>query len=160
MAESVVLYEKHEPHTAIIRFNRPEKKNAINRDVYWGLENAWQEAKADDDVWTIILTGSGDAWCAGGDLKKTWRRQRAKLRVRDLAQGPIQTCTSLSSTNPLSRPSTALPWVVGSAWPSIAISVIACPQRSSVARRCVGLIWQHGPPTCVPYRPAGPFGSP
>ncbi len=51
------IYEKRDPHIAIIKLNRPEKKNAISRDLYWALDECWQKAKADDDVWSIILTG-------------------------------------------------------------------------------------------------------
>jgi len=36
--ESLCIFEKREPHTAIIRLNRPEKKNAISRDLYWALD--------------------------------------------------------------------------------------------------------------------------
>src|SRR3989442_5391798 len=66
--EAICLYEKREPHIAIIRLNRPEKKNVISRDLYWALDEAWQKAKSDDDVWSAILTGSGHAFCVGGDL--------------------------------------------------------------------------------------------
>ncbi len=64
------IYEKRDPHIAIIKLNRPEKKNAISRDLYWALDEAWHKAKEDDDVWSIILTGSADAFCVGGDLKE------------------------------------------------------------------------------------------
>ena len=69
-AQSICLYEKRDPHIAIIRLNRPEKKNAISRDLYWALDEAWHKAKDDDDVWSIILTGTADAFCVGGDLKE------------------------------------------------------------------------------------------
>ena len=44
------------------------KKNAISRDLYWALDECWHKAKADDDVWSLILTGTADAFCAGVDL--------------------------------------------------------------------------------------------
>jgi enoyl-CoA hydratase/carnithine racemase len=68
--QSLVVYEKRDPHIAIIRLNRPEKKNSISRDLYWALDGAWHEVKDDDDVWSIILTGTADAFCVGGDLKE------------------------------------------------------------------------------------------
>ena len=101
MAESVVLYEKHEPHTAVIRLNRPEKKNAINRDVYWGLENAWQEAKADDDVWSIILTGSGDSWCAGGDLKENLAAAKGEIQGPRFGPRPYPSLRDLELNKPI-----------------------------------------------------------
>lgn len=63
----VVLVENLD-HVRIIRLNRPEKKNALDEELAWGLVGAVQEAAADDDVWVIGLTGSGDAFCAGLDL--------------------------------------------------------------------------------------------
>src|SRR4026208_1294351 len=68
--QSLIVYEKRDPHIAVIRLNRPEKKNSISRDLYWALDGAWHEAKDDDDVWSIILTGTADAFCVGGDLKE------------------------------------------------------------------------------------------
>src|SRR5206468_625804 len=78
--EAICLYEKREPHIAIIRLNRPEKKNAISRDLYWALDEAWQKAKSDDDVWSVILTGSGDAFCVGGDLKENLAFAKGEMK--------------------------------------------------------------------------------
>lgn len=66
MADPVVI-ENHE-HVRIIRLNRPEKLNALNEALAWGIVTAIEEAAADDDVWVIGVTGSGDAFCAGLDL--------------------------------------------------------------------------------------------
>ena len=82
------IFEKREPHIAIIRLNRPEKKNAISRDLYWALDECWQKAKADDDVWSIILTGTADAFCVGGDLKETLAF--AKGEMKGPRSGPRQ----------------------------------------------------------------------
>ena len=86
--ESILIYEKREPHTAIIRLNRPEKKNSISRDLYWALDGAWQKAKEDDDVWTVILTGTADAFCVGGDLKENLAF--AKGEMKGPRSGPRQ----------------------------------------------------------------------
>ena len=39
------IYEKRDPHIAIIKLNRPEKKNAISRDLYWALDEAGKKLK-------------------------------------------------------------------------------------------------------------------
>ncbi len=54
---------------ATVRLNRPEAKNAINQEVHAGLCRAWETLAADDAVDVVILTGTGDAFCAGMDLK-------------------------------------------------------------------------------------------
>jgi 2-(1,2-epoxy-1,2-dihydrophenyl)acetyl-CoA isomerase len=55
-------------HVRIIRLNRPDRKNALNEALAWGVVRAVEEAAADDDVWVIGITGTGDAFCAGLDL--------------------------------------------------------------------------------------------
>ena len=55
-------------HVRTITLNRAEKKNALNLELAWGVIAAVEQAAADDDVWVVALTGSGDAFCAGLDL--------------------------------------------------------------------------------------------
>ena len=57
--------------------------------------NAWQKAKADDDVWSIILTGSADAFCVGGDLKENIAFARGEMT------GPRSGPRGYSSLRPL-----------------------------------------------------------
>lgn len=57
---------------AVLTLNRPEARNAIDPELAAALERAWRELNADDEVWAVVLTGSGDkAFSAGADLKKT-----------------------------------------------------------------------------------------
>jgi enoyl-CoA hydratase len=62
-----VLYEVRGP-AAWITLNRPEKLNAINKDVLDGLHAALDCAAADDEVKVVVLTGAGRAFSAGYDL--------------------------------------------------------------------------------------------
>jgi len=65
-----VLYEKRD-HIAIITLNRPDRMNALGRELGAELRAADAEFAADDDVWIGIYTGAGDrAFCAGRDLKE------------------------------------------------------------------------------------------
>ena len=59
---------RDEGHVRIITLNRPEKKNAISLELAWGVIEAVRAAAADDNVWVVGLTGTGDAFCAGLDL--------------------------------------------------------------------------------------------
>lgn len=63
-----VLYEKR-GEIAYITLNRPEVKNAIDVDVHERLREIWEDFRDDDAVRVAILTGTGDAFCAGADLK-------------------------------------------------------------------------------------------
>ena len=70
MTNNTVLYEKNE-NTAIITLNRPERLNAINRELLSGMITQLEAARLDADVVVVILTGTGRAFCAGEDLKET-----------------------------------------------------------------------------------------
>lgn len=52
----------------VVTFNRPHKKNAINIEMWAALRETFQSADHDDSVVCILLTGSGDDFCAGVDL--------------------------------------------------------------------------------------------
>lgn len=55
--------------TAIITVNRPEKLNALNKDVFTDLDNAMDEVLANDAIKSAIITGAGaKAFVAGADI--------------------------------------------------------------------------------------------
>jgi len=62
------LYEKR-GHVALCTFNRPEKKNALSIEMIVRMADAWHEADNDPEIRAIVLTGKGDTFFAGSDLK-------------------------------------------------------------------------------------------
>jgi len=73
MRVAVILIEKREKN-AIVTLNRPESFNAMNYQAWREITEAWIDLKNDLEVWTIILTATGDkAFCAGQDLKEMAR---------------------------------------------------------------------------------------
>lgn len=52
-----------------ITLNRPDVLNAINADMHWELEEAFNAYAAAPDEHVCVVTGSGRAFCAGTDLK-------------------------------------------------------------------------------------------
>src|SRR5918997_5840431 len=60
-------------HVAVITINRPEARNAVNRDVAEGVEAAVDRLEDDDEAWIGVLTGArtdkGWIFSAGADLK-------------------------------------------------------------------------------------------
>jgi enoyl-CoA hydratase len=67
---AIVLYEK-ENHIARVIFNRPEKLNALNPEMYKLLMDYLELARADDDVKVVIIKGAGKSFNAGHDLSRT-----------------------------------------------------------------------------------------
>jgi enoyl-CoA hydratase/carnithine racemase len=65
---SRVLYEKRD-RIAYVTFNRPEVKNAVDPEMQERLVETWTDFRDDDAVDVAIVTGAGDAFCAGADLK-------------------------------------------------------------------------------------------
>jgi enoyl-CoA hydratase len=70
MTNKTVIYEKNQ-NLAIITLNRPKRLNAITRDLINGIIAQLKRARQDEDVFAVILTGAGRAFCAGEDLKET-----------------------------------------------------------------------------------------
>src|SRR2546423_14379929 len=80
-----VLYEKRD-RIAYVTINRPEAKNAIDPETHELLWSTWEDFSGDDAVDVAILTGAGDAFCAGADLKKyipPWIQEATPRKVRD-----------------------------------------------------------------------------
>lgn len=80
MAEPHVLYEV-EGAVAVISFNRPKKQNAFSAEMIELLHRFFDKARRDDAIKGIILTGKGDAFCAGGDVRAM---AEGKLRAWDM----------------------------------------------------------------------------
>jgi len=55
--------------TLVIRINRPEKMNAITRDMYAGLASALNDAAGDFSVRCVVITSEGDHFTSGNDIK-------------------------------------------------------------------------------------------
>ena len=80
-----VNYEKR-GHVAIITLNRPERMNALGRELGAELRAAEAEFVADDDAWLGIYTGAGDrAFCAGRDLKEAAEQEAATPQTESAA---------------------------------------------------------------------------
>jgi enoyl-CoA hydratase/carnithine racemase len=59
---------------ACVAINRPDARNAINMELHQELEDIWDDLAQDPGVHVIILTGEGQTFAAGGDLKRMAER--------------------------------------------------------------------------------------
>jgi enoyl-CoA hydratase len=69
MGYESIIFEK-EDNIAILTFNRPDARNAVNNQVRAEFTSAIAEVEADDDIRVMILTGSGKAFASGVDIKE------------------------------------------------------------------------------------------
>ena len=67
MAYEAILFEKRE-HVAIVTLNKPDRLNAIGAAMRSEVVAVVREARDDDNVRALIVTGSGRGFCSGADL--------------------------------------------------------------------------------------------
>jgi enoyl-CoA hydratase len=65
-----IHYQKDDDHVVLITIDRPEAKNSADMEHFKRLREAWERFAADDDAWVAIITGVGDAFFTGADLKR------------------------------------------------------------------------------------------
>jgi 2-(1,2-epoxy-1,2-dihydrophenyl)acetyl-CoA isomerase len=64
----VIHYDVGADHVGTITLDRPDAKNALTIEMRDAIVDAVRSARADDGVRALLITGSGDAFCAGMDL--------------------------------------------------------------------------------------------
>ncbi|MBT2227965.1 crotonase/enoyl-CoA hydratase family protein [Nonomuraea sp. NEAU-A123] len=70
---------------AVITINRPQARNAVDRAVAEGIATAIDELDARQDLKVGIITGAGDVFCSGMDLKAFLRGERPHVEGRGFA---------------------------------------------------------------------------
>jgi len=68
-----VKYVIDDEGIAWVMFNRPEKRNAMNPQLHYDMESVITELETDYNAKVIVITGSGEAWSAGMDLREYFR---------------------------------------------------------------------------------------
>jgi trans-feruloyl-CoA hydratase/vanillin synthase len=69
-----------------VTFNRPDKRNAMSPQLHLDMDDVLDELATDDDTEVLVITGAGQSFCAGQDIKLYFRanqgdaKARAKLR--------------------------------------------------------------------------------
>src|SRR5688572_27096269 len=67
------LLVEREGGIAWITWNRPEKRNAMNPTLHFEMVEALTELESDTETSVLVLTGAGNSWCAGQDLREYFR---------------------------------------------------------------------------------------
>jgi 1,4-dihydroxy-2-naphthoyl-CoA synthase len=78
---AVVELERRD-HIALLSLNRPEARNAVSPEVSETMATLLDEIEADADLRAVVLTGRGEVFSAGADLKVV-----AQGRANDIARG-------------------------------------------------------------------------
>ncbi|MFV2090452.1 MAG: enoyl-CoA hydratase/isomerase family protein [Pseudomonadales bacterium] len=65
----VLRATRHEP-VALLELNRPQQRNALSAGLRQAIVESLRELQADDAVKAVVITGAGETFCAGFDLKE------------------------------------------------------------------------------------------
>jgi enoyl-CoA hydratase/carnithine racemase len=87
----MVLHYEASEHIATVTLQRPEVMNALNRELYAALEDAFRRAHRDPEVRCVVLTGAGRAFCSGDDVKEIMlgeQREAVTAALRDVKPKP------------------------------------------------------------------------
>lgn len=87
---------------ATLLLNRPERHNAMNNDLIREVTEAAQQLDADKNVRAVVLTGAGESFCAGGDLK--WMQGIFNCTRAERVADSAKLARMLRTLNELSKP--------------------------------------------------------
>jgi enoyl-CoA hydratase/carnithine racemase len=76
-----IIYEERRG-VGILRINRPRARNALNWEAQQGFAAAVRAAGANESLRVLVITGSGSAFVAGGDLKELAERPDREAGAR------------------------------------------------------------------------------
>src|ERR1041385_7036306 len=66
----MAIHYAKDGHVITITIDRPEARNSLDLEHFGQLADGWVRFRDDDDAFVAILTGVGDVYCVGADLKK------------------------------------------------------------------------------------------
>src|SRR5215469_9943611 len=90
------LLYRVENRVAVITLNRPERLNALTKDMMQVLLARLSACAMDDGVGCVVVSGAGSAFCAGGDV-------RVQARVAAESETPEQRTDTLRASMEASR---------------------------------------------------------
>lgn len=98
MDSSLIVIERRDS-LAIVRLNRPEKFNAVTREMIAGLTETFANLNNDPDLRAIILTGTGEkAFCAGTDIGELTAVGSETTDAREVSERGQTLCTQIESS--------------------------------------------------------------
>ena len=89
---------------ATVTINRPESRNSINADLMGELRTIWGDIAEDTDVNVMLLTGAGDYFSVGGDVKAMGSRPGGDVRREGEAFDPSTTRRLMTRILELDKP--------------------------------------------------------
>jgi len=106
--ERVLLEEG--ANICVVTLNRPDKKNALDMDMFYAIRDAARDLASDRSLRAVILRGAGSSFCAGLDVKSVLQNPSNATKLIDRPAGQL---TNLAQD-------------VAWSWRTLPVPVIAC----------------------------------
>ncbi len=92
----VITSEIIDQEICLIKLNRPDTLNSLNKTLVDGLYNSIDECEKNDSIRSIIITGNGRGFCAGADLanggwptEDGWSAGKATANAMEIGFNPL-----------------------------------------------------------------------
>lgn len=102
METNSILQHLDDRGVLTLTLNRPEKHNALSGEMIAALTEAAFDIGANSDVRVVVLEGSGESFCAGGDLQ--WMREQMTATRAERITEARKLADMLRSLNELPKP--------------------------------------------------------
>lgn len=88
MPYTAIIYAQKD-HIAHVTLNRPEVNNLINQQMAGELEDVCRQINQDDDVYVVTITGAGNVFCGGSEMKPGKHRYSPVAAIASIDQPVI-----------------------------------------------------------------------
>jgi len=85
-----LLLREQRDGVVLLRINRPDKRNAFNRELSLTVAAAMEQVESDDSVRVVIITGTDEAFCAGADMTEALASFESGGRGDAMAQAVVR----------------------------------------------------------------------
>jgi len=132
------LYEYDGSGIATITLNRPERLNALTFEIYDELRQTFRALRTEPGVRAVVITGSGTAFCSGGDVHDIIGRLLGR-DYRELLEFTRMTCDLVLAIRQCCRPVVAA--LNGTTAGAGAVIAAACDLRIAAASARIAFLF-------------------
>ena len=133
--ETILVDRKNDVVT--VTLNRPHKKNAMSPKLHYEMVELLSELRYDKDLRVLVITGKGDSFSAGEDLKEFFYEQRDRTQFEALLDKSLEWRVRILRSFPVPTIAMVNGWCFGGAFPSLPVATSPLPptKRCLVSRK-------------------------
>src|SRR4029434_7356578 len=119
-----------------VTLNRPHKKNAMSPKLHYEMVELLSALKYDKDLRVLVITGKGDSFSAGEDLKEFFYEQRDRMEVEALLHKSLDGRVRILRSLPVPTIAMVNGWCFGGAFSIVAGCDIAIAADEAMFGLC------------------------